>query len=309
MMWPFDTFSIAGAMNGIAAWLLQQIVDAFLAIVKVIENALLVSPNVTGLPQVQALTGRSVLIVDAVFVLVFVAAGTLIIVGGGDERARYTVKDLLPRAVVGFLAAHFSPLVLSILIRLANAVTAGLTGQELDSAGGLQAMAAQVKAAATNPASPLLAAILIGVITGLLVTTAFALVSRFAGLLVLAAVAPIALALHALPQTEAVAKLWWQAVAGCLVTPILQAFTLQAGAWMLLDPQHMLPMLGLPADPGATANLLIVIVLLWTTVRIPKLVGRYLSTGGQRQSLLGMVVRVLVVQHGTRALGAAARGR
>lgn len=307
-MWPFDTFSIAGAMNGIAAWLLQQIVDAFLAIVKVIEHALLVSPNVTGLPQVQALTGRSVLIVDAVFVLVFVAAGTLIMIGGGDERARYTLKDLLPRAIVGFVAAHFTPLLLSTLIRLANGVTAGLTSQELDSADGLQAMATQVKAAATNPASPLLTAILIGIITALLATTAFALVSRFAGLLVLAAVAPIALALHALPQTDPVAKLWWQAVAGCLSIPILQAFTLQAGAWMLLDPQHMLPMLGLPADPGATANLLIVIVLLWTTVRIPNLVGRYLATG-QRQSVLGMVVRVLVVQQGTRALGTVARGR
>jgi hypothetical protein len=308
MMWPFDAFSIAGAMNGIASWLLKQLVDAFLAILNVIENVLLVSPNVTGLPQVQALTGRSVLIVDAVFVLVFVAAGTLIMVGGGDERARYTLKDLLPRAVVGFLAAHFTPLILSTLIRLANAVTAAVTGQHLDGTGALDAMAAQVKAAATNPASPLLAAILIGVIAVLLATTAFALVSRFAGLLVLAVIAPIALALHALPQTDPVAKLWWQAVAGCLVTPILQAFTLQAGAWMLLDPQHMLPMLGLPADPGATANLLVVIVLLWTTVRIPSLVGRYLNSG-QRQSFLGMVVRVLVVQQGTRAVGAVARGR
>ncbi|MFC0532121.1 type IV secretion system protein [Phytohabitans kaempferiae] len=309
MMWPFDVLSIAGAMNGVAAWLLKQVVDAFLAILKIIEHGLLVSPNITALPQVQALTGRSVAIVNATFVLVFVAAGTLVMVGGSDERARYTVKDLLPRAVVGFVAAHFTSLLLSTLIRLANAVTAAVTGQRLDDTGALRAMSAQVQAAAQNPTSPLLAAVLIGIIAVLLATTTLALVSRVAGLLVLAVIAPIALALHALPQTDPIARLWWQATAGCLVTPVLQAFTLQAGSWMLLDPQHMLPMLGLPGDPGATANLLVVIVLLWTTVRIPALVARYLNTGGPRQSFLGTIVRVVVVQHGTRALGAVARGR
>jgi hypothetical protein len=309
MGWPFDILSIATLLDEIAAWMLGKILAAFLAILAIIEQGLLVSPDVTALPQVQALTGRNVWVVDAVFVLAFVAAGTLIMVAGGDERARYTAKDLLPRAVVGFVAAHFSPLLCSTLIRLANAFTAAFTGQKLDSTGALAALSAQVQAAAKNPSSILLVAILIAIIAVLVAQTAIGLIARFAVLLVLASIAPIALAMHALPQTDPVAKLWWQAFAGCLATPVLQGFTLQAGAWMLLDREHMLPMLGLPGDPGAVANLMVVIVLLYTTVKIPGLVNRYVTGGGQRQNFLGMVVRVLVVQQGARALGLSGRGR
>ena len=105
-------------LDQVAGWLLGFILGSFLAILAVIEKSLLISPDVTTLPQVQALTGRSVWIVDTVFVLVFVAAGTLTMVAGGNERLRYGVKELLPRAVVGFVAAHFSTLLVSQAINL-----------------------------------------------------------------------------------------------------------------------------------------------------------------------------------------------
>jgi hypothetical protein len=129
------------------------------------------------------------------------------------------------------------------------------------------------------------------------------LLTRFSVLLVLAAVAPLALACHALPQTEAVARIWWKAFGGCLITPVLQAFTLQAGQWMLEDSAHILPELGIPNDPGGVINLFIVVVLLWTTTRIPGLVRRYVTQGGPARNPLGAVVRVIVVQQVTRGLG------
>src|SRR5258705_11843691 len=95
--------------NEILNILALAILGAFDAIVGVVNHILLVSPDVTGLPQVQALTGKSIWVVDSVFVLVFVAIGALTMLAGGDEHARHTAKDLLPRARVGFTAAHFSP--------------------------------------------------------------------------------------------------------------------------------------------------------------------------------------------------------
>jgi hypothetical protein len=47
-------------------------------------------------------------------------------------------------------------------------------------------------------------------------------------------------------------------------------------------------------EPGGVLNLLIVIVLLWTTVRIPGLVRRYVTQGGRSPNFLGMVIRVVV---------------
>ena len=100
------------------------------ALFSAITDALLITPDVTVLPQVQAITGRSIWIVDTVFVLAFVAAGVLTMIAGGDERARYTAKDLAAAVVVGFIAAHFSQLCCSKLIELANALTAALTADD-----------------------------------------------------------------------------------------------------------------------------------------------------------------------------------
>jgi hypothetical protein len=138
------------------------------------------------------------------------------------------------------------------------------------------------------------------------------MIVRFAVLLVLTSIAPVALACHALPQTDPAARLWWRSFLGCAAVPTLQAVTLTAGHWMLLDPAHLLPVFGLPVEPGGILNLLIVIVLLWTTVRIPGLVRRYVTQAGRSPNFLGMVIRVVVVQQLTRrvpGLGRAVRIR
>jgi hypothetical protein len=289
-------------LDEINKWIAAAILNCFDALFGVIEKALLVSPDVTVLPQVQALSGRSVWVVDTVFVLAFVAAGVLATTTGGDERLRYTAKDLAPRLVVGFIAAHFSQLFIGQALGLANGLVAGLTPGDTNRPGALEAMKAHVHAA-SDKTVPMLFAVIAAIITVLLATTTMSMLVRFAVLLVLATAAPLALACHALPQTDPLARLWWRAFAGCLAIPVLQAFTLQAGQWMLEDPAHLLPELGLPMDPGAIVNMFIVIVLLWTTVKIPGLVRRYVTQGGRNPNFLGMIIRVVVVQQLTRGLG------
>src|SRR5258705_8243085 len=247
--------------NEILNILALAILGAFDAIVGVVNHILLVSPDVTGLPQVQALTGRSIWVVDSVFVLVFVAIGAMTMLAGGDERARYTAKDLLPRAVVGFIAAHFSQLLCGQAIDLANALTQGLTSNNLLlDTDAVTAMKTHLTT--QNHGSQLLFVIILALVVFLLATTAFQSISRLGILLVLTAAAPIALACHALPQTDPVARLWWKAYAGCLAVPVLQAFTIYAGEWMLLDTRHLLPELPAAGDPGSFMNLLVVVVLL-----------------------------------------------
>jgi len=295
-------------IDGIMDWLVRTVLAIFDGVLGLISDALLVTPDVTGLPQVQALTGRSIWVVDTIFVIAFVAAGGLTMAAGGDERSRYTVKDLLPRLVVGFVAAHFSQLIVSKLTELANGLT-GALAVNVNRDSALGAVRTHLYAARDRTV-PLLFAIIVAIIVVLLVSTAFSMIVRFAVLLVLASIAPVALACHALPQTDPAARLWWRCFLGCAAVPTLQAVTLTAGHWMLLDPDHLLPVLGLPVEPGGVLNLLIVIVLLWTTVRIPGLVRRYVTQGGRTPNFLGMVIRVVVVQQLTRripGLGRAAR--
>ncbi|MEV8504524.1 conjugal transfer protein TrbL family protein [Actinoplanes sp. NPDC051475] len=294
-------------MDQIVAWLLKFIVDSFTTILQIIETGLLHTPDVTTLPQVRALSDRSVWVVDVAFVLVFTAAAAITMTSGSNERARYEVKDLIPRAVVGFIAAHFSPVVISQTIAVTNALVGAFSSEQLDDSGALDAISRQVRAAGTEPSSPLLAVLLVAVIAVLLASTAFGLLTRIAILLVLATVAPIALALHALPQTDGIARLWWQTLLGCLVTPALQAFCLQAGTWMLLDPSHTVPFGGAAAGPVSLINLLVVIMLLYVTVKVPKLVKQYLVRGAPPHNLAAAVVRTVVVNQGARAVGIPAR--
>jgi uncharacterized membrane protein len=105
-----------------------------------------------------------------------------------------------------------------------------------------------------------------------------------------------------------VARLWWKAYTGVLAVPVVQGFTLYAGQWMLTDPQHMLPLLGLPAEPGGVLNLFVVMVMLWTTLRVPTLMRRYMSAGGSGGNMLGAAVRVIVVQQVTRSVPGLGRG-
>ncbi|PWU58836.1 hypothetical protein DLE60_19620 [Micromonospora globispora] len=298
-------------------WLLDQILDwlaaAILACLDalfgVISSALLVTPNVTGLPQVQALTGRSVLVVDTVFVLAFVAAGVLTMTAGGSETSRYTAKDLVPRLIVGFVAAHFSQLWCGMLIDLANALTAALTTPEGDSDGALRAIKTHITAGQDRTAV-LLFVVCVAIIAFLLAGTVFSVIVRFAAVLVLTAFAPLALACHALPQTDPIARLWWRSYAGTLAVPVVQGFTLYAGQWMLTDPDNLLPVLGLPVDPGGVINLFVVMVMLWTTLRVPALMRRFVSTsgGGRGAHMIGAAVRVIVVQQATRSIPGLGRG-
>ncbi|WP_213451216.1 hypothetical protein [Rhizomonospora bruguierae] len=297
MGWLLDT---------ILTWFAEQILACFDGLIGAITNALLITPDVTALPQVQALTGRSVLVVDLVFVLFFVAAGALTMSAGGDERSRYTAKDLIPRCIVGFVAAHFSQLWCTKMIELANALGAALTQDDLGGDGELRpAAVSAIKThilAAQDKTSGILFCVCAVIILILLGSTAMSMITRFAVVLVLTAVAPIALACHALPQTDPVARMWWRAYGGTLAVPVAQGFTLYAGQWMLTDSSHMLFAFGLPGDGGVT-NLFVIMVLLWTTVKVPGLIRRLVSQGGGKQpNFLGAVIRVVVVQQLSRAV-------
>jgi hypothetical protein len=65
----------------------------------------------------------------------------------------------------------------------------------------------------------------------------------------------------------------------------------------------MLPMLGLPVEPGGVLHLFVVMVLLWTAVRVPSIMRRLItSPGANNNRVLGAVVRVVAVQTVGRAL-------
>ena len=261
----------------------------------------LTSPDVTWLPQVRELSSRSLLVVNTVYVLAVMAAGILVMTRE-TVQIRYGIGELAPRLLVGLVAANLSTPLCKGLIETANAFTQALTGDSISSSGSFDQLKATIATASASGTSltgfllPLIILLLVVLTVGLLMTW----LVRIGLLGLLTAIAPLALACHALPYTEPAAKLWWRSMLATLGVVTVQAFALHTTLTVFLSPQANLPALGIPLDPGGTINLFIVACLLWTVVRIPALARRYV-TGG-RPSTVATVVRVLLVQYVTRGL-------
>jgi hypothetical protein len=298
---------IGWMLGGAVDWILSAVRDTLNAVWKLLAATLFHLPDVTGLTQVQALTSRSLLVVNTCYVLAIVLTG-LAVMTHGTLQIRYGASELLPRLVIGLGAANFAVPVCTTITTTANALVLALTGQGIATDASLGQVLALISKELTDPVAALLVAV-IGVILIVLVLMLLAgWISRFIALILLCGIAPVALACHGSPWTEGAARLWWRCMGGLVLTVILQALALNTSLAILLDPSQDLSRFGLPGgDSTGLLNLLCIVVLLWMTARIPSLVRRYLTQSGGRPNILAAMVRLVIAQQATRGLGHALR--
>jgi hypothetical protein len=245
------------------------------------------------------LADRSALVVDTLFVLAVIAAGAIGMTHGGFQ-IRYAVKDLIPRLVVGFVASAFATQICAGVIQVANAITTAMVGQAASGPRVIRFVADRLAHATWDPAVRPLMVVIGLLIVVLFFQLLFSWFARVATLLVLAGTAPIALACYALPHTQPVADLWWRALLGVLATPLLQGVAFSTGVDLLLDPSGNFAIAaGLPVGSD-TLNLFLIACLLVVTVRIPRMVARYVAQGGRGMSTAGVLLRAVVIQTVTR---------
>ena len=287
-------------INQLVSWLTGFLLDALKWIWGLLSQAVFLTPDVTGFPQVTAISNRSLLIANSCYLLVITTAG-IIIMTRDSIQARYGVAELAPRLVIGLIAANLATPICTNLISLSNGLTTALTGDGIAGTGSIGQMQRTVTAAMSSPSNALLTA-LIGLV--ILALTCMLLVTwlvRIGVLVVLVGIAPAALACHGLPQLEPAARMWWRAILATLGTVVVQALALHMALSVFLSPDANLPALGLPGDPTGTFNLFIVACLLWAVVKIPGLTRRYV-TGSGGNNLGSSLIRVVLIQRLSRML-------
>ncbi len=282
-------------------WLAQRVQGMLSALVSLLGASFFTSPDVTVFPQVRMLADRSAAIVGAAFALAVVVAGLTAMVHG-TVQVRYEVKDLLPRLVFGFVMSAFGVPVCRVLIEVANAVTAAFVDDASSGPRSVEFVRAHLVSALTDPASAVVAVVIAVIIVVLFYLLLATWLVRIITLIVLAGVAPLALACYCLPQLQPAAQLWWRALLGTLATPVAQALCFTTGVRLLLDPDANMTVLLTPAGSTDVVNLFIAAGVLWFTVKIPSLIGRYALHNGSGRSGAGVVLRTLVVQSVTRRL-------
>lgn len=268
-------FDVAGriraAVNG---WLRDLVATAIDPAVDLAARSVLATPNLAA-PEgrVRELWGLSVGLANTAYVLLVIAGG-VILMTNETLQARYTIKDVAPRLVVGLVASNTSLLLVGHGIQLANALSRALLGPGVDP----DHARATLKAVLVFPLDD--ADVLVTLVALVVVVLALILgasyVLRIAVLVALTVAGPLALACHALPHTEALARWWWRGVTACLAVPVAQSLALITGLRVFFHADQD-RVLGLGS--ARLVDLLVAVCLLWLLARIPAWAVRMVFTG------------------------------
>ena len=247
---------------------------------RLLARSLLASPRVDQMDRVHSLWLTSLWITDTSFVLLVIVAGILIM-GYQSVQTSLTAKDIAPRLAVAMVAAHVNLLVIGQAIDFANAISVSFVGQGVDPSQAANTLKGLMVAAVTDDSGlimPMLGVVAVSLALIVLITYT----ARVMLLVLLTSAAPLALACHALPQTEGLARLWWRALGGVLGIQVAQALVF-ATAMRIFFTSNQAALFGARSATGSW-DLLLVISLLYILARIPAWVSQMIFRGGMGRS-------------------------
>ncbi|WP_206789626.1 hypothetical protein [Amycolatopsis sp. MtRt-6] len=291
---------LTGCMVVAASALLAAIVAAGMnPLLDLLGKTLLTTPEPDQLPGLGAVwTGSWHILLTAYVILVLLAG--LIIMGYQTLQARYTVKELAPRLVIGFLAGTLSLFLMTKAVQVANALSAAVLGEGVDQAQMTRSLITMVQGSLHG--GGIFLGILGLVLVAMLLVLLVVFVVRVMVTILLVAAAPIALMFHALPHTEGIAYLWWKGSGGVLAIQVGQSLTLVVTVRVFFAPGGF-TIFG--PSLSSLMNLLLCIALMYVLIKIPFWFLAPLRSG--RPSLLGRIARG-VIAYKTMGLLAGAAG-
>lgn len=285
----FDVACKAG--EAINEWLAGVVKSAVPLVFGLMGKTVLGTPRLDQIPRVSGLWDGSLAVANSCLVLLVVIGGVLIM-GHQTLQTSYTVKDIAPRLVIGVVAANFSLPLIGQAIVFANALSAALLGgvSPSEASGLLEKILSHVLS--VNPGDVgIFVVLLVGWVVVLGTIFTFMWVIRIMLTILLIAAAPLALACHALPQTEGLAKLWWRAMAGVLAIQVAQSlvFITAMKIFFTTDPVTTFGLRG----PNRQFDLWIMACLLYVLIRIPSWISKMIWRGGLSGSPITRAVRTI----------------
>ncbi|MBS2547418.1 hypothetical protein KGQ19_11100 [Catenulispora sp. NL8] len=279
--------------KAIDTWFGDLVKSALEPVLKLIGDTLLSSPDVSDGRVAQVWTG--VLITANTLYILFFLAGAVIVMGHQTVQTRYSMKEIAPRLVIGAVASNASLWAISQTVSLGNALAAALMDSKLSAEGIGSRLTSMIvdKLFLPSGITQLFLVLLGGAVAVMGIVLLITCLIRAAILLTLTAGSPLALACHALPQTDPLARLWWRAIIGCLATQVAQALVLITSIQIFFDPNAD-TILGLPSG-GGLVDLLLCLVLLFALIKIPIWTTRVvLGRGAMGATMVGRLARSFI---------------
>jgi hypothetical protein len=261
--------------NAITSWFAGLVKSAVNPLLSLIGRTALSTPQPGSIAAVQGLWSTGLGIADACYGLL-VLVGGIIVMSHETLQTSYSAKEIAPRIVIGFVTANLSMVLMSKAIDLANGLSAAFTAGGVSPQGAATALMNTLGNSVSSGGIFLILIALAGVVLALVLAAVY--VIRLMAIVLLAAAAPLCLALYALPQTAWAARWWWRALTAALAIQVAQG--LAAAVQVFFSPGW------LPNDISSTlGQTLITLCLLYILMRIPFWVARPVLTPFGRSPL------------------------
>lgn len=220
--------------DAIEAFFRELVTPGLTSLLDLLATYVLVTPPLDQLPVMGHIWERSQQIVIAAYALVVLVA-SLVVMAHETLQTQYSIKEILPRIIVGFLAANLSLLVAGKAIELANALSRAILGDQLAPQAAAESMQNTLMTN-LNDQGGLLVLFMALALTAMLVVVLLTYIVRVTLTIVLLAGAPLFLMCHALPHTESVAFWWWKAFGAMLVIQVGQSLALVSAIKLFFWP-------------------------------------------------------------------------
>ena len=224
---------IQGCVSGAIESFFRDLVTPGLnSMLGLLTKSFLVTPTLDDVPALRSIWGNSQQIVIVAYATVVLVAG-IVVVAHQTLQSRSSIKEVLPRVVVGFLAANLSLFVGARAIEVANALSRAVLGEGVSPEMAGKAISDALMDDLDNGLFVVFVALALVV---MLVVVLLTYIVRITLTIILLAGAPIMLMCHALPQSEGIAFWWWKAFGGVMAIQVAQSLALVSAIRLFFSP-------------------------------------------------------------------------
>lgn len=209
--------------DAIEAFFRSLVVPGLNNLLDLLAKSVLVTPELDHMPVMGQIWASSQHIVIGVYASLILIAG-IIVMAYQTLQTRSSIKEILPRVVVGFLAANLSLFFGGKIIEIGNAFSQAILGDGVSPETAARAMTDTLMH--DVDVGGLLILFIALALLVMLVVVLLTYIVRLAFTVILLAGAPLFLMCHALPQTEGVAFWWWKAFAGVMAIQVGQSLAM-----------------------------------------------------------------------------------
>ncbi|GAB3710613.1 hypothetical protein [Nocardiopsis oceani] len=198
-----------------------------------------------------------------------VLAVAFVVMAHHSLQSQFGARELLPRLVVGWVAANVSLTVVALAAEVSTAVATAIVASGIDSGVAAQNLREKTIPALSQESTVIVLFLVVFVV--LLVLWLVVEIIRIVIVILLMVGGPLMLAFHALPYTNRVAQMWWRALGAVMLVPVAQAIAYVALVRVFFegDTAAFFGMADVMSGEADLVDLALLLVLVYVQIRIP----------------------------------------